>query len=393
MNIIFLGPICPLDKIEYIKRISRYFDYPANVLEHALVDGFSKKNKVTIVSSLRLQTKEIFVPQLNFQKAEDGTSNGVVLSFYNLPFFDKFFNSSRKFRKVLDLGISPDIIFVYSTRLDDIKSAYLLKKKFKKAKVINMITDLPQFMRDGGSFAYRLMKKSETKLVCKYMTRCVDGFVLLSKYMKEYLPVGSIPNLVVEGIFHPENNNIVSINESKDKIVLYTGNLDARYGIKDLIDAFLLTKNQDFRLWLCGVGDTIEYIQRVSLKDSRINYLGVLPRNEIIMLQKQATLLVNPRHSNEEYTRFSFPSKTMEYMASGTPTLMNPLSSLPDDYKEYLYLFEDESVEGMSRTIDLICTKSQKELKEFGAKSKDFILKNKTSEIQCGRILDFIATI
>lgn len=393
MNIVFLGPVCPLDKVEYIKQISSYFDYPANVLEHALINGFSKNNNVTIVSSLRLKTKKIFVPQLQFLQEADGSNKGVVLSHYIIPFFSQLFNARRKFRKVLELGVSPDIIFVYSTRLDDIKSAYLLKKKFPNAKVINMITDLPQFMRDGGSFAYRFMKKTETRFVQKYMTKCVDGFVLLSKYMQEYLPADSVPNIVVEGIFHPEKNNIEQINKSKEKIVLYTGNLDARYGIKDLIDAFLLTRNQDFRLWLCGVGDAIEYIQSVSLRDSRIKYLGVLPRNVITKLQKQATLLVNPRHSNEEYTKFSFPSKTMEYMASGTPTLMSPLLSLPEDYKKYLYVFDDESVEGMSKTIELICTRPLKELEEFGARAQNFILKNKTSYIQCERIMDFISSV
>lgn len=389
MNILFLGPVCPLDKIEYIKQISSYFDYPANVLEHALIDGFSEICNVTVISSLKLHTNKFFIPQ--FQYKDSCHCKGVVLSHVNIPYFDQIFNARRKYKKFLNSGITPDMIYIYSTRIDDIKCASYVKKKFPNVKVINMITDLPQFMRDSGSLTYRLLKGLETRLVHKYMSKCVDGYVLLSEYMKEHLPL-NIPHVLIEGIFHPENINNIP-NKDNEKIVLYTGNLDARYGIKDLIDAFLLSESPKYRLWLCGVGDTIEYINKVSSTDSRIKYLGVLPRKDIIKLQKQATLLVNPRHSKEEYTKYSFPSKTMEYMASGTPTLMSPLLSLPEDYKKHLYLFDDESVEGMARTLSTICMKDSKELLKFGLAAQKFILSNKTSNIQCQKILDFVSHI
>lgn len=391
MNVLFLGPVCPPDRIEYIRSVSRYFDYPANVLELALIDGFNKYCNVAVVSSLKVKTKKLYLPQINIINQENGSCNGFILSHINVPFFGQIFNARRKFRKYNTLKIRPDIIYVYSTRLDDIKTASLLKNKYPNVKVINMITDLPQFMRDGGSLFYRLLKGLETRLVHKYMSKCVDGFVLLSEYMKEHLP-SNIPHVLIEGIFHPEDINNIP-NKDNEKIVLYTGNLDARYGIKDLIDAFLLSENPEYRLWLCGVGDTIEYINKVSSTDSRIKYLGVLPRKDIIKLQKQATLLVNPRHSKEEYTKYSFPSKTMEYMASGTPTLMSPLLSLPEDYKKHLYLFDDESVEGMARTLSTICKKDSRELLKFGLSAQSFILSNKTSDIQCKKILDFVSHI
>lgn len=391
MNLLFLGPVCPPERIEYIKQVSRYFDYPANVLELALIDGFKTYCNVTVISTLKMITKKFYLPLMKFKNQGKGSFDGVILSHFNIPFCEQIFNPRRKYRKFNSLGIKPDIIYVYSTRLDDIKAACLLKNKYPNAKVINMITDLPQFMRDGGSLSYKLLKGFETKLVHKYMSKYVDGYVLLSEYMKEYLPT-SIPHVLIEGIFHPEDIDKIVKND-KERIVLYTGNLDARYGIKDLIDAFLLTVNQDYRLWLCGVGDTVEYINKVSLSDSRIKYLGVLPRKDIIKLQKQATLLVNPRHSIEEYTKFSFPSKTMEYMASGTPTLMSPLLSLPEDYKKHLYFFYDESVEGMARTLNTICEKDSNELMKFGLDAQTFILSNKTAEIQCKKILDFVSRI
>ena len=44
---------------------------------------------------------------------------------------------------------------------------------------------------------------------------------------------------------------------------------------------------------------------------------------KIVKEEKKSTLLVNPRFTNEEYTKYSFPSKNMEYMASRNSSINN----------------------------------------------------------------------
>ena len=124
--------------------------------------------------------------------------------------------------------------------------------------------------------------------------------------------------------------------------------------------------------------------------DNRIVYKGLLPKKDIIRLQQEATLLVNPRHSNEEFTMYSFPSKTMEYMASGTPVVMAPLKCLPKEYDKYLFFFEDESVEGMALTMKSICEKMPEELERKGALAAHFIRTEKNSKVQVNKILELL---
>lgn len=106
-------------------------------------------------------------------------------------------------------------------------------------------------------------------------------------------------------------------------------------------------------------------------------------------MQKKATLMVNPVHSSEEFSRYFFPSKTLEYLASGTPTLMSRLSCMPSEYNNYLFYFEDESIEGMAKKIQEICEKPQFELDEFGSKAADFIVKHKTPKPQMRKAIEF----
>ena len=102
----------------------------------------------------------------------------------------------------------------------------------------------------------------------------------------------------------------------------------------------------------------------------------------------KAALLVNPRPTAPEYTKYSFPSKNMEYMASGTPLLTTHLASLPDEYIPYVYLIEDESVEGIAETIKTVLLLDRRELDEKGRKAQQFVFTKKTGKMQANRIVN-----
>ena len=110
-------------------------------------------------------------------------------------------------------------------------------------------------------------------------------------------------------------------------------------------------------------------------------------------MQKKATLMVNPVHSSEEFSHYFFPSKTLEYLASGTPTLMSRLSCLPPEYDEHLFYFDDESVEGMARKMQEICEMPQSALSEIGKRAADFIVEFKTPKPQMKKAIEFFNQI
>ena len=90
---------------------------------------------------------------------------------------------------------------------------------------------------------------------------------------------------------------------------------------------------------------------QIAAEDPRIFYGGMLLNQEIVEKEQEATLLVNPRPTGEEYVKYSFPSKTMEYMASGTPVLTTVLPGMPKEYHPYVYLLEDETSDGITEKL------------------------------------------
>lgn len=132
---------------------------------------------------------------------------------------------------------------------------------------------------------------------------------------------------------------------------------------------------------------------QISNQDHRIKYMGIVSNEMVVKALKEATLLINPRPSNSEFTKYSFPSKNMEYMASGTPLVTTPLPGMPKEYNRFVYLFNDESVEGISSTLRVLLSKSSDELYKFGLRAKQFVINHKNNLIQAKRILNLSESI
>ena len=80
-------------------------------------------------------------------------------------------------------------------------------------------------------------------------------------------------------------------------------------------------------------------------------------------------------------------------MVSGTSTLTSNLPGMPEEYKQYVYLIEDETVGGLTNMLRVVLSKTKKELHQKGMVVKDFVLHNKNKVIQAKKIIDMITMI
>ena len=144
------------------------------------------------------------------------------------------------------------------------------------------------------------------------------------------------------------------------------------------------------QLQIYGPGDYVEELQEIAKEDRRIFYGGMLLNTQIVEEEQKATLLVNPRPTDEEYVKYSFPSKTMEYMASGTPVLTTVLPGMPKEYYPYVYLLEDETAEGIAAKLKQVLLQSDGALFEKGCAARSFVLDTRNNIVQAGKILDML---
>ena len=240
----------------------------------------------------------------------------------------------------------------------------------------------------NNTFLKRIQTKLEIKKV-KRLYKTIDRYVLLTEAMTEKIPESKNSHIIIEGLAQNpviEGNNIEKIKRS----ILYAGTLEEYSGVKMLIDAFCATKNDANKLIICGSGTCQKYIEEKAAIDNRIEFRGSLPRTEILKLQKQVFLLINPRQPTNEITRFSFPSKTIEYLSSGTPMIGFKLEGIPNEYYEYMYVVDEISIEALQHALEEILSQPSTVLHQFGQKAKEFILENKTAKVQVSKIINFL---
>ena len=144
-------------------------------------------------------------------------------------------------------------------------------------------------------------------------------------------------------------------------------------------------------LHIYGPGDYVKELQQIAQEDERIFYGGMLLNSEIVEKEQEATLLVNPRPTGEEYVKYSFPSKTMEYMASGTPVLTTVLPGMPKEYYPYVFFLEDETAEGIARILPELLAKSEEELFEKGSRARAFVLDQRNNLVQAQKIIQMLS--
>lgn len=386
-NIILLGSVYPEElRLELLSSKSDLSN-AAHVFQSSLISGLQEISSVTLISSPKIWLKRnerCSIGGYTF-KIGESPNNHIYIGF------KKYFNKLHELRCVnkelrLLLHNTPSShVLIYS-----LYSPFLLASLFcPKHKTTVVVPDLPEYMSGNTSLVYKSLKKLD-RLIINLCLKHVDSFVLFSQHMKDKLPIQERPQLLIEGIYKDYSSGNTHIEKETNNTLLYTGGICQRYGVFDLINAFTQIKDANYTLWLCGDCDDLELLNSYLKTDYRIKYFGCIDMQEVRILQRRATLLINPRRSTEEFAKYSFPSKTLEYMASGTPTLMCKLPATPEDYIQHLYFFEDESIEGYKSKILEICSKNKKELYEKGMQASCFVRKNKNEISQAKRLVNFL---
>lgn len=391
-NLLFLGGIFPDELREEIFRNSKTnVQHAADALQQSFIQGLRhyypdlRVLNVPFVGSYPRRYRKAWVNPCIFSEGK-----GRSLGFLNVTGIKQIVIYRLLKRALLKWGRSAEgkkVIVVYSCQLPLLKACIRARKHIENLKLCLIVPDLIQHMGGPRGLLYRLNRERNTKAVGKCYPE-IDAFVLLSEHMKTVLPVGEKPWIVIEGIY---NGSFQRTETRPDKkIVFYAGTLAERYGIKNLIHAFCRIQDPELRLVLCGSGDTEAFIKETAGKDPRIVFKGMLERKEVLRLQKEATLLVNPRPPGDEFTKYSFPSKTMEYLGSGTPALFYRLPGIPEEYYDYCYTPEDTSVEKLAEKIEEICSSDRAVLEEKGMAAQRFIRERKTPAAQCRKFAELL---
>ena len=97
---------------------------------------------------------------------------------------------------------------------------------------------------------------------------------------------------------------------------------------------------------------------------------------------------MNPRSADEEYTKYSFPSKTIEHLATGVPVVMNRLPGIPEEYVEHLFLTEHSDAQSLTKMLQMVLDMDEQTVLEHGFRAIAFIQNEKNGTSQAKKIVE-----
>ena len=322
------------------------------------------KGEVEICNSVKYK----YIPFINY-----GPLKHLSYLFFSF-FYTLFWCISRKNKAV-----------VLDILCDPIAKGSALAGRLCGTIVNGIVTDLPE-MINFDNRDYGLLNSLSNRLSVSPIKLCTQYTVLTAQMLDVVNPHGK-PFTIVEGLadFSMSDRPRVLPTDGKHHIC-YMGQIYEQFGVKSLVEAFMSVKNEDCVLDIFGPGPMAEMMPGYMEKDHRIVYHGCVSMEESVAAQLSAYLLVNPRPTSVEFTKYSFPSKNIEYMASGAPLLTTRLPGMPKEYYDYVFLFEEETEEGMSKTLNNILKMSEEDVRLKGQRGKEFVLSQKNNIVQAEKL-------
>jgi len=314
----------------------------------------------------------------------------VYMPFYNHPipkllgfkFYAFFYTLLWAWRTRGDKAMICDVLNVHA-------SASMKACKIVGMKSVGIVTDIPGLMvwQKKASLIRRWLRNLHMLNI-----RRMSHFVPLTEAMCDLInPERKKPYVVVEGIVDSVMDyKAPTPYQDGKRHITYTGTLNARYGVRDLVKGFMKLPQNDIVLDIYGRGPMDVEMTKYANQDGRIHFHGMVTNDKAVQAQRSSFLLVNPRPTAEEFTKYSFPSKNMEYMATGVPVMTAVLPGMPKEYHPYVFLFEDETEEGICHRLNEILLMPIDKVRERGLLGKDFVIKNKNNIRQAERVIELI---
>lgn len=385
MDILYVSSACDKDRINYYNNLLKNkLSYAHTKFHNLIIDGLRENNcNVTYLVGLPVCRNE----KLIWKKEVSNFDTGMYYQsgFINLPVIKQICiqrSIKKQVKKWLKLHKN-GLVILDMTYASIVSTITKMIKKYN-VKLIGISPDVYEYMADvkkitpQNDLVSKIMKSKLKKAYSLF-----DGYIFLTEQMNKILNLSNKPYIIMEGIVDNKDFNVIDY-KNREKIILYAGGLSKRFGVEDLIYAFKSLKDQDIKLYLYGSGELEDFIVKEENNDSRIKYFGSVSNDEVVLNEKNSYILVNPRKKSEEYTKYSFPSKLMEYLLSGTVVLTTKLPGIPKEYDKYLFY-----ISNLKEDIEKILKTNTKKLNSISKDGHYFVLNNKNYIVQTKKIIEF----
>lgn len=314
----------------FSKRWNVSLNISNQVFHHKLITALENENKINVFS-IRPLNKNCNIKSLEEGYDEESSIRWIYPAIKSNK-IARYLSLKKEFLKIIR-DLQPDYLFV-----DGLNLSALMLSKLTTCKKVCICTD--RICDISG------IKKKYSKRVLK-LAKNFDAYLCLTDGLNNYYNVNGKPSLITEGIIQDR----IPINHKKySNYFFYAGNLLEKFGINNLIKAFNLLANPEYKLLIAGHHheQNLEFLSLVNR--SNVVFLGCIDNDTIFSLESNSIANINPRPVSD-LDLYSFPSKTLEYLSSGSTTISTKNPILYSKFKDEIIWAENNSVEELKKAL------------------------------------------
>lgn len=259
---------------------------------------------------------------------------------YNVHRMSLRFEKGFKFYAEYNLRLFFYLLFhrrgvYFSNDLDTLLPNFLMSQ-LKGSRLIydshEYFTEVPELI--GREKVRAIWLRIESYILPKLKTMFTVNETLAKIYSEKYHipvhPVRNVPKL--EGYRKNENTQNIRAKYGiapTDYLLIYQGAVNKDRGLEELMEAFTYLP-EAYHLLIIGSGDVHQQLleKTLELELHRVHFIGQIPFSELATYTIQADLGVSLEKSTNLNYRFALPNKVFDYLASGVPILVSPLTEL-----------------------------------------------------------------
>lgn len=346
MRIIYFTTACEKeDYIAFCRSWTLSLNTTIQRLHNRLIRALALTHEVDVISVRPFSKKHCDLKRLRASTTQEGKITWHYLEIKRNRIL-RFMSAKRQADKLIKKMNQKDCII-----LTDTLNPYLLNSSTSLAKkyhlpIIGVCNNTPSGINNTG--------KSYTMFLLS-MADDLSGYITLTSGLNELFNQHNRANMTLEGVL--ENKFKEHDVSEYGRYIFYNGNLETKFGIYDLINAFNELHDPDLKLVITGYHEDKKKLEKAIQDNDKIINLGMVDIDLVLSLENGSIANISPRPYSEDFDRYLIPNHVVDYLGSKSLTVSVKNSKLQPSFAEGAIWVDssekEDLVDGIQKALNM----------------------------------------
>lgn len=343
MRIIYFTTACEKeDYIAFCRSWTLSLNTTIQRLHNRLIRSLALTHEVDVISVRPFSKKHCDLKRLRASYTQEGKIAWHYLEIKRNR-VHRFMSAKRQANKLLKKMNLKDCII-----LTDTLNPYLLSSSTSLAKkyhlpIIGVCNNTPSGINNTGkSYTMWLLSMADN----------LSGYITLTSGLNELFNEHNRANLTLEGVL--ENKFKETDVKEYGRYLFYNGNLETKFGIYDLIDAFKELNESDLKLIISGYHEDKKKLEKAIQDNENIVNLGMLNIDTVLSLENSSVANISPRPFTEDFDRYLIPNHLIDYLGAKSITISVRNSKIQPSFNDNAVWIDSSDKEDLINGIKTV---------------------------------------